>query len=332
MTDISGIEISDVLGLSKPLLKLIEVASAACGKFYEPLNIKRLADAKAYEIKKISEAVGSTANLASHYADGEVNIANQMPLSLEDRAKSRATFQEIQKQQNVEAVVVNAYKELENESDVSPEPVNKDWILRFFNSIEDISDEDMQILWGKVLAGEIKKPKSCSLRTLQALRNLYKEEALLFQEVCEKSIMLWSTVFVPLDDSNFINKTAIDFTDIVTLQECHLVTTNKLGKVLAQTFEDYNIITMNNNIVLFAKLKKDKSAGTDSSLFGYFFTHTGFELSKILINYPSDIQIITFAKYLQNKYPMLDIFLFKLLSKSNDNVIEYDEGKNLIID
>lgn len=52
MTDISGIEISDVLGLSKPLSKLIEVASAACGKFYEPLNIKRLADAKAYEIKK----------------------------------------------------------------------------------------------------------------------------------------------------------------------------------------------------------------------------------------------------------------------------------------
>jgi len=31
----SGIEISDVFGLSKPLSKLINVASAACGKVYE---------------------------------------------------------------------------------------------------------------------------------------------------------------------------------------------------------------------------------------------------------------------------------------------------------
>lgn len=40
MTDISGIEISDVFGLSEPLSKLIDVASAACGKVYEPLHIK----------------------------------------------------------------------------------------------------------------------------------------------------------------------------------------------------------------------------------------------------------------------------------------------------
>lgn len=73
----SGIEISDVFGLSEPLSKLIDVASAACGKVYEPLHIKKLADAKAYEIKKISEAIESTTNLASHYADGQVNVANQ---------------------------------------------------------------------------------------------------------------------------------------------------------------------------------------------------------------------------------------------------------------
>lgn len=48
----SGIKISDVLGLSEPLSKLIDVASAACGKVYEPLHIKKIGRRKSIRNKK----------------------------------------------------------------------------------------------------------------------------------------------------------------------------------------------------------------------------------------------------------------------------------------
>ena len=54
---------------------------------------------------------------------------------------------------------------------------------RFLNIAEEISDEEMQDIWGRVLAGEIKKPKSYSLRTLEVLRNISKEEAKLIIKV-----------------------------------------------------------------------------------------------------------------------------------------------------
>jgi hypothetical protein len=49
-----------------------------------------------------------------------------------------------------------ATEELKKENDVSDTPVDEDWIVRFFNVVEDISDEMMQQLWGRILAGEVK--------------------------------------------------------------------------------------------------------------------------------------------------------------------------------
>ena len=56
---------------------------------------------------------------------------------------------------------------------------------------EEISDKDLQDIWGRILAGEIKKPKSYSLRTLEVMRNMSKDEASL--------IMKASTFQVALD-------------------------------------------------------------------------------------------------------------------------------------
>lgn len=58
--------------------------------------------------------------------------------------------------------------------------INTDWLNRFFGIVEDVSDEDMQNIWAKILAGENKHPSSYSLRTLDALRNMSKDEAKLF--------------------------------------------------------------------------------------------------------------------------------------------------------
>lgn len=60
-----------------------------------------------------------------------------------------------------------------------------DWVMRFFDAVGNISDKDLQQLWAKVLAGEIAEPKTCSLRTLDMIRNMSSEEAEIFSHLCK---------------------------------------------------------------------------------------------------------------------------------------------------
>lgn len=60
-----------------------------------------------------------------------------------------------------------------------------DWLMRFFDAVGNISNKDLQQLWAKVLAGEIAEPKTCSLRTLDMIRNMSSEEAEIFSHLCK---------------------------------------------------------------------------------------------------------------------------------------------------
>jgi hypothetical protein len=67
---------------------------------------------------------------------------------------------------------------------VDPEPVNEDWMIQFINLSQDVSQEEVQIIWSKLLAGEVAQPGRFSLRTLHLVKTLGKEDALLFSHYC----------------------------------------------------------------------------------------------------------------------------------------------------
>ena len=50
-------EAKDLLGLAKPVEKLEEIVSNAIGTLYEPRKVRKLADAEAYRLKKLTETV-----------------------------------------------------------------------------------------------------------------------------------------------------------------------------------------------------------------------------------------------------------------------------------
>lgn len=60
-----------------------------------------------------------------------------------------------------------------------------DWFMRFFDAVGNISNEDLQKLWGQVMAAELTHPKSCSLRTLDMIRNISPAEAKTFNTLCK---------------------------------------------------------------------------------------------------------------------------------------------------
>lgn len=71
-----------------------------------------------------------------------------------------------------------------------------DWLMRFFDAVGNISNEELQQLWGKVLANEILRPKACSLRTLDMIRNMSTEEAETFSFLCRYVMQSGNTYYI----------------------------------------------------------------------------------------------------------------------------------------
>lgn len=67
------------------------------------------------------------ADLPVNYQYRNVGIDATNTESLEQRTKNRLLYEEMKRQQNVEAVVVNAYSELTGKETVSEKPVDEDW-------------------------------------------------------------------------------------------------------------------------------------------------------------------------------------------------------------
>lgn len=66
---------------------------------------------------------------------------------------------------------------LSSTGEVPSESVDDDWLSIWRDHVSKVSSEDMQRLWGNVLAGEVQKPGQYSLRTLDFLRTLSQNEA-----------------------------------------------------------------------------------------------------------------------------------------------------------
>lgn len=150
------------------------------------------------------------------------------------RAHQRHLFQEAMKQQNIDSVVSNAYIELETKEKVSYNPVNSDWICSFFDFIANISDSNMQLLWGKLLAGEIEKPGRFSMRTLDVLRKLSQKEATIFCKVApyilrggSKREGVQGDCF--LLNGELLDKHGVEFSDIIALGDAQIVSESQLS-------------------------------------------------------------------------------------------------------
>jgi hypothetical protein len=91
-----------------------------------------------------------------------------------------------------------------------------------FNSVEDVSDEKLQEIWGRILAGEIKKPNSFPKRTLDIVRNLSCEEATLFEELSFCVLRTPDSAFI-FRDEEFWSRFEISHRVIFILSEAGII-------------------------------------------------------------------------------------------------------------
>ena len=75
-----------------------------------------------------------------------------------------------------------------NESEPEAPPISEDWLNAFESEAAQMSSEQMQRLFGKILAGEIRRPTSYSIRTIKLMSQLDNRAASLFSLLCSLSI------------------------------------------------------------------------------------------------------------------------------------------------
>ena len=110
---------------------------------------------------------------------GELDITNNV--------NQRILFQEQKRQYNIETVVRKAASHLGDKSVENNEP-DHDWTARFFNDIQDVSSGEMQNLWAKVLAGEVERAGSTSIRTLGVLKLKIIQFTLIYPSLFKENI------------------------------------------------------------------------------------------------------------------------------------------------
>lgn len=167
-----------------------------------------------------------------------------------------------------------------------------DWLMRFFDAVGNISNEELQQLWGKVLANEITRPKACSLRTLDMLRNMSSEEAKVFSALCRYAMQSGDTYYI--DSAGFFceedgHKKCREFIQSKGLSyEEHIVPLLEAG-ALSQDHDLALYISENMNL----EIHNDKICGivmnheNTPKLFrrdAYLLTASGRELFSIIHN------------------------------------------------
>ncbi|MBW4470868.1 MAG: DUF2806 domain-containing protein [Stenomitos rutilans HA7619-LM2] len=159
----NGNSIINLGDVSKPAVVLIEKISDAIGGYFRPYQIRQVARAEA-DAERIKALV-------------QIEITE-----LQQRALHRFVLEEAKKQDNIESITAKALPYLQEDAD--PSSVEDDWITNFFDKCRLISDEQMQALWAKLLAGEASFPGSYSKRTIDLLSSLDKTDASLFSTLC----------------------------------------------------------------------------------------------------------------------------------------------------
>ena len=296
----------------KPLEKLLDVVSKAIGKIYEPRAIRNVADAKAYEITTLEKA------------KIDVTIYRQeIEQDTLDRIEERIIHRELRKQRNMDNVVKNAIKQLKDVSYVSDSPVDEDWVVRFFNIVEDVSDEQMQLLWGKILAGEVKSPNSFSIHTLELMKNLEKAEAELFTKAANYIIFENGINGRPFifrgNNSELLNKNGFMFDERLKLIDLGLIQPGEIYFYFDPNPEDMNVFFVSGKYIInsFIKVNSPQYAIPVLGL-----TQIGTELIKLLTMVSVDGYIKDFYIYLQEKG--IDV-KYAYIKNVSENRIEHTE-------
>jgi hypothetical protein len=279
--------------LAKPANTLVEKISDAIGGIFKPAQIRRVAEAEA-DAEKIRILTQVEVEKIRALAQIEID-------DLQRRAMARFFAEEAKKQENIESITRKALPEVEETA--RPDEINNDWITHFFDRSRLISDEDMQTLWARVLAGQANTPGSYSKRTIEILSNLETTDAEIFSTVCRFSVhgspeelgdVLLPLIYDVTDD--IYKNNGLNFASLAHLESLGLLhfKGGETGYAVTSVPQRPTLFYFNRRIPVELRYPEQNHFAVGEIL----LTHAGQELSSVCNIEPID----GFVDYLEEKW------------------------------
>jgi hypothetical protein len=217
------------------LIKLWEsLADKGVGTLLKPWQIRREGranvDLRRYELLALADAEREAEEIRSgrrnlekakyvlslteESSDSPEPAEEDVPLL--ELASRVAVADAMRKEVNVAKAVLHAEDELREDSAPPPdEKPDDDWLYRWRDYAGSVSSDELQAIWGRILAGEFKSPGQYSYRLLEFVRNLTKDEAALIEKIA--SFVLLD--FIVRDQDKILQDAGVTFDVLLQLQD-----------------------------------------------------------------------------------------------------------------
>jgi len=305
---------NDITGFGKGVEKLIDAISKAIGVLYEPKRIRKQADALAYKEKVVanakSEAKSNEIALVTKAKIEVFEMVAESKSTIQERLEAKQQYLEYRKQINLEKVIEHGLNNVEN--NVSEEPIDEDWLAKLINYAENATTEKMQLLWGKVLAGEVTTPGSFSVKSLDILQKMTPKEADAFQRACNISSILTTNqkilihgytnnsmlMVLPTFRNEFEIYEFLTLPEQFALSDIGLI--HKEGLINGSVSYKEEITINNNGIEINLRCKR-----TGIGLLTYKLTEAGNELSRLIPDAPNETYLKKLKSSLSKAFKVL---------------------------
>ena len=162
----------------------------------------------------------------------------------------------------------------------TPDSMENDWLVNFFDKSRIVSDNEMQELWSRVLAGEANTPGTYSRRTVNFLSDLDKAEAELFAKLCGFGWMISDVVPLVFDyHEEIYNRHGISFNTLNHLESIGLIQFSSINNIVLQN------LTKKLTVLYCGKpltLEMPNDAGNELEVGMVLLTKIGQELAPIM--------------------------------------------------
>ena len=189
-----------------------------------------------------------------------------------------------------------------------------DWFVRFFEDAGNISDDQIQEMWAKVLAGEIKQPGSFSLRTLDALKNLSKAEAEILRVIASYAIAFGNSYYICIDNDmqskyNYRAK-------LLAMYDCGVIE-NNIASHFDLTAPNALMLMKIGTLVCYTHNQSEEKYHINMQR----FTKTGNELIRLVSS--DEEYLLDFFTLMRQKFPNLKMTVHRIV-EDNGATFRYE--------
>lgn len=267
--------------------------------------IRTDADSIGYALRKISEAL--QLNSDSYTIRGKFNIGKEVELHVTYEHRNNTTN-----------VIQMTEREIHDRG-VDVHKVDRGWTNHFFSNVRNVSDEDMQRFWAKILAGELETPGRTSLRTLSILKDMSQKDAKLFSRVAD--FIMGGLIFIDDKWTRLVPgfPSSKDFFDLSHLGVLNVMT------LLTQCFKGENSYRFyDERRVYFIESQNKQPFSLGFEVHG--LTPSGKELLSFVKPDPNHTYLRAFAGYLKEQNSSL-IFSYSQITARDGDIISHKKEK-----